>query len=327
MSGTDEITQKTAGIIGLGKIGMFYDLQLFENDIQLTHAKALAVHPNFNLVFGVDPAAEAREIFEERFGGMTFPSVQDALSEFRPDLIVIATPTQSLPTICKAVYDFDEHSVVLVEKPMASTSNEAREVLRKSQNGSIFVNYMRQSNPSVIKVGELLSTGQIEPPFTVTIWYPGSTLNGASHFITLCIGWFGPVMSTQTESMYPHVLNSAIGVNFTLNFRDAKVYFIPTAQASLGFSKVFLLARNGVLKSNNTGTGFTWHPAQTDPLYGTAGSWSEDGESLGGNPALTQRYVYDELIRFFRGSGASLCTTDRALQTLEVVEEIMSQVA
>ena len=52
-------------LIGLGNIGMIYDKSQDNNDFIQTHAKAINLHPNFNLIGGIDISDKNRRIFEK----------------------------------------------------------------------------------------------------------------------------------------------------------------------------------------------------------------------------------------------------------------------
>ena len=51
-------------LIGLGQIGMGYDL-LLDDQFILTHAKAISLHKDFNLVAAVDTSNELRKKFTQ----------------------------------------------------------------------------------------------------------------------------------------------------------------------------------------------------------------------------------------------------------------------
>lgn len=325
MSSYRKSNQKTVGLIGLGNIGMLYDIQPSKKTSQLTHTTAVNAHPDFKLAFAVDQNRSLRSAFEEKYQLLALASIEGALSEASPDLIVIATPTDTLMEIFEEVRVWGTNSVMLIEKPMAVSADQGRALLQRIGAQKTFVNYMRQSNPSVVQIRKLVSSRVIQPPYSVTIWYPGTVLNGASHFITLCIGWFGPVLKVRVEKDLNNVALSTDTQNFVLQFADAKVNLISSANPNFQYSKIFLQAGNGVIQSNNSATSFTWHPIRPNPVYLGKSTWSENGEPLGGDPALTQRYVYDELSKSFSGVGAALCDASQGLQTLEVVEKIMSQ--
>ena len=54
-------------IIGLGQIGMLYDIKLPKKDYTLTHANAFSKHSRFNLLGGVDSNLKNRETFSKAY--------------------------------------------------------------------------------------------------------------------------------------------------------------------------------------------------------------------------------------------------------------------
>ena len=81
-------------VIGLGQIGMGYDL---EADPQLrveTLARAFAKHGEFDLVGGADSSAAWRELFIH-YARPAFSSVAAAFEDTTPSVIAIAVPTET----------------------------------------------------------------------------------------------------------------------------------------------------------------------------------------------------------------------------------------
>ena len=54
-------------IIGLGNIGMLYDLNFQSKDKILTHCKSFYLNKKFKLVGGVDIKKEIRDLFEKHY--------------------------------------------------------------------------------------------------------------------------------------------------------------------------------------------------------------------------------------------------------------------
>ena len=81
-------------IIGLGNIGFKYDNSLTDETV-MTHARALKLHPFFDLVGAVELDQGNRNIFEASYHKPTFSSIKEALIKTKPSLIVLATPSRS----------------------------------------------------------------------------------------------------------------------------------------------------------------------------------------------------------------------------------------
>ena len=80
-------------IIGLGNIGMKYDLLDNSNKKILTHSKSFFSNQKFELVGGIDLNDKNRTNFEERYKCKSFKNIKEASFDVNPDIIVVSTPT------------------------------------------------------------------------------------------------------------------------------------------------------------------------------------------------------------------------------------------
>ena len=77
------------GIIGLGKIGMMYDLAIDKTKAVYTHCRSLSIHPNFEIAFAVDPLSSQREIFSQNYKKPVYVDLESASKEGNIDVAVI----------------------------------------------------------------------------------------------------------------------------------------------------------------------------------------------------------------------------------------------
>ena len=67
----------SVALIGLGAIGMLYDLKLPESEYVLCHARAFSQHPDFKLIGSVEPEAMLRKKFSEIYADISEPIPPD----------------------------------------------------------------------------------------------------------------------------------------------------------------------------------------------------------------------------------------------------------
>ena len=79
-------------VIGLGKIGMMYNLSNAKNNYS-NHCDVFNNDKNFILSGGVDVNNKKRNIFYKKFNKPTFSNLDEALLLLQPDIIVISVPT------------------------------------------------------------------------------------------------------------------------------------------------------------------------------------------------------------------------------------------
>lgn len=102
-------------IAGLGRIGWSF------------HARMLQKEADFEIVAVADPEADRLAEAAETLGCDTYQDVSEMLQQAELDAVVIATPTHLHEAMAKEAFERGLH--VLLEKPMAPTAKEARNIL------------------------------------------------------------------------------------------------------------------------------------------------------------------------------------------------------
>ncbi len=135
-------------IIGLGQIGMGYDYAL-DTHYVYTHARAFSMHDGFDLLGAVETDAGKRKLFEYRYKRPSYETVEEALSVEQPDVIIIAVPTSEHFVSIKNILSNSRPKVILCEKPLAYSLEEAEQLLNLCESNSVelYVNYIRRSDP------------------------------------------------------------------------------------------------------------------------------------------------------------------------------------
>ncbi|HKT34245.1 MAG TPA: Gfo/Idh/MocA family oxidoreductase [Nitrospira sp.] len=107
------MTPLRAGVIGVGHLGQH-------------HTRLYASLPGSRLIGVLDQSAERARMIAERHGVKVFRSVDELLDHV--DVVSVAVPTSSHYQVARACLQAGKH--VLVEKPIAVTSEEARELVQ-----------------------------------------------------------------------------------------------------------------------------------------------------------------------------------------------------
>ena len=170
------------GVIGAGVMGS-------------NHARVLAGLPGVSLTGIADPLAAHRTRAEQFIGCTTFATVDELLAA-GVDAVTIAAPTHlhheiSLHCIAKGIH-------VLVEKPIASTVEEGREIVAAARRAGVtlMAGHVERFNPAVaaiktaIKGEDILSIAITRVgPFPPRMSNVGVVIDLAVHDIDL-IRWF-----------------------------------------------------------------------------------------------------------------------------------------
>lgn len=86
-------------------------------------------------IAGYDVSPEARKRFEQRIA--TVGSLDELLARGDADAIVVSTPTPTHYDVCRAVIERGGPRTIVVEKPIATTLDDVRELLRAAARGGI----------------------------------------------------------------------------------------------------------------------------------------------------------------------------------------------
>ena len=133
-------------LIGLGQIGMGYDLTLDPGTFVYSHAKAFSSHQAFELSGAVDLSESQKFLFERHFKKPGFLSLSEAFQKIKPEVVVIATPTKTHLAVLEKVLGQCQPEAILCEKPLAYDVGEARKMVEACDKAGakLFVNYIYQ---------------------------------------------------------------------------------------------------------------------------------------------------------------------------------------
>lgn len=179
---TAKTTPLRVGVIGAGVMGT-------------NHGRVLSGLPGVTLVGIVDPMAEHRERAQELIGCRTYATLDEMLLA-GVDAVTIAAPTHLHHELALTCIGRGVH--VLVEKPIASSVQEGREIVAAARAAGVtlMVGHVERFNPAVaaikqaIRDEDILSIGITRVgPFPPRMSNVGVVIDLAVHDIDL-IRWF-----------------------------------------------------------------------------------------------------------------------------------------
>lgn len=211
----------TAGLIGLGNIGLKLDLDpALSHTTTLTHARALASSPFFKTVFAVDLSSESRALFSSLYHTPAFSTLNHVPSELRHvDLVILALPPDLHSTFILEVLSLCTPQAILVEKPFGINRSDAVACnqLCGQHNTKLYVNYPRVSSPHLNKLKTQLNR---QGCYTNGSFYFTKGLrNSGSHFISLAHHFF------SEPCAYSVVQTTPAQDTFNIIYRTASLFF------------------------------------------------------------------------------------------------------
>jgi len=309
-------------IVGLGQIGMGYDLEFDPQERIATLARAFASHHAFNLIGGVDTSAGRRELFVAHYAKPAFSNVAKAFEVAVPEVVAIAVPTEAHYSVVVDLLARPGIKVILCEKPLSYDLAEAEEMVELASRADVrlYTNYMRRSDRAVIEVRRRLLSGEIAGPVKGVCWYTKGLFNNGSHFLNLLQFWLGDVVSFDVISKGRFWANYDPEPDLKIAFEYGEVYFHVAPEENFSHHSVELLAANGRLRYEQ-GL-MQWQPTITDKNHVGYTILNLDRETIESDTLFLQTSVVDKIARDFAGEVTTICTGAQGLSTIKVLTEI-----
>lgn len=181
-----------AALIGCGRIGAGCS-GIGQSRLQ-SHAAAYTACEGTKLVAACDPDEKVLACMNEKWGiERLYRDAQDMIQSEDPEVVSICTPAASHLSLMREVVAPGSLKRVLLEKPVASTPEEAAEIgmLAKANNVTVAVNYARRYAPVYQAVAKAFQEGQYGDIQHIQVVYTKGIVNNGSHVLDLLRFLFG----------------------------------------------------------------------------------------------------------------------------------------
>lgn len=314
-------------LVGLGQIGMQYDLHLPVGEFIYTHARAIESHKDFVLLAGVDSSETNRRLFTEQFSAPCYATLNAIAPPLWPDIVVIATPTETHFQVLREVLEHCRPRVVLCEKPLSYSLDESVRMLQMCNDSgvAVFVNYFRSVDAGALEVKRRIQCGEMRGPMRGVIWYSKGFLHNASHFFQLLMTWFGPCTDYTVLDKGRQLSNGDSEPDVRIRFRQGEVYLLARSEADFSHYSIELMFENGRLNYDHGGRSIEWWEAR--PARDVKGYvyLQEPPERIPNGMSKYQYHVFDDINRFLMQEPAHLCDGKMALGTIETMIAILEK--
>ena len=318
------MTKATCLLIGLGQIGLGYDINLDRQKYTLSLANAISKNPCFDMIAAIDPSPIARQTFQAHYHKPAYPGIDSIPKSItKVDLIIIATPTKTHYSCIRKVLDRFNVEMLLCEKPFTSSYIQAKLITDLCADRSVkgFVNYSRRADPVTQKLKIQINNGLIKLPLQAVCIYSKGLLHSCSHFFDLFSYWLGK--HTAISSVIRQENNSQ-GLDMhqvIVQYHESCVQFIPLSFHSYEHFSIDLYASNGRLRYDYGGQYSSWTPLADidDVLCRELATKSIPFDNFQDN---IQAYVLDEVHAAFLGSQTHLATFEEALNIHDLIAMI-----
>lgn len=319
-----------AAVIGLGNIGMLYDLEP-QRPHPSTHVFAYEMSPSFDLVCGIDGDEDKREMFREKItSAKFFTSIDSAIESGileEIDVVSICTPPNTHLEILLKLIRLHIGRILFCEKPIVSNLEEAKKLyssMEQNKDVVIIPNISRRWNDGINNVAEVIrskSLGEIEK---IHVRYTRGIINTGSHLFDLLKMWsdkrikrvfvMGETKTSAcpepTYNFYFELENGAYG--YAEGFDDRNYYLF----------EVDVYLSMGKIEMRNSGDDITFYRKTEHHLFkGFKELMPYKKETHLLLDACIKNAI-DNIADILAGNGNAKCTLEDALYPLYISEKL-----
>ena len=304
-------------IIGLGNMGMLYDISSKSNDTVLSHAKAVDLHSKFELVVGVDVNDENCKMFEKHYGVNSSKEYLSVIKLKKPDVVIVCVPTEFHCEVITKILNTYSPKFILCEKPLAYITNEANKIVQlcKQQGVSLGINYMRRFDSASAKIKQMIELGEIKMPFRAAVWYSKGALNNSVHLLNLMAHWFGSVRELEVTKVVRPILGNDFDLDYKVKFDCGDVYFQVLQEENFTHYSIEIIAQNGRLRYEDEGSLVYWQQVVDDSVYSGYRKLNRFKEEITANLDTVQMKVLDNIEQHINKKSIFLAQGHESLET------------
>lgn len=312
-------------LVGLGNIGMGYDLHLSPRDGVLSHASALKNSERFEFLGAVDSDGSKRETFEALYHLPAYATIGEALKEFDIDVAIVATPTQ---LHLKSIEELTKSGLVksiLCEKPISYSLAEAKKIfdLCSSKNCKLYVNYMRRADPGVNGIKLFLEENPKTLPCKGVAWYSKGLIHNGSHLVDILKLWLGDIVGYKLISKGPANNNgNDCEPDVLIHYQDGDIVFLSCNEEHYSHHTIELISPLGRLGYEAGGFNAYWQNIVADKDYSSYKVLSPTKNKFDCQMNFSQLNLINEWANCIDTSSRSLCSGEEAIKMLEYLNDI-----
>ena len=317
----------TCVLIGLGQIGLGYDIGNNDKSSVLTHAKSIHLCPDIDLLAAVDLDPTKRKIFEKYYNVETYSNIAEALRNCKPNIIIVATPSNDHLATVETILGEHKPLVIVCEKPIDTNIENARKIvsLCKEHKIQLYINYMRRSEHGVNNIKKMFINGEIQGPIKGVAWYSKGIVNNGSHLINLLEYWLGHIKDVSDVKFNRNWNDNDFEVDVKISFELGAVTFLSVWDEFFPHLSIELMSPSGRLQYNKSGEEILWQPSHATSVL-TRNTYLEETEGIANHfDRYQQEFVYN-LVRSISGHASCISEGKDALNTLEWVHKIRTRI-
>lgn len=302
-------------IIGVGKIGFDYD---YKKNFNLSHFKSFKENKNFKIIGISDTNLKKKNFFIKKKIPFFF-NFKEAIKKLNPSLVVISTPTSSHFEILKYLSGNKNIKFILCEKPLSNNLTQCKKIKRLKNSKKIFVNYMRSSDN--ILESKIVKKLNKKNQLLIDIFYKGSLLNNACHYIQLLNKYFKDYKSIKNIKKFNNDQ-----FDFDINYgAKIKARFTSSSSRNLTLDSMRFMDKNNLYHFDNGGHLIYNFTNINNPVYSLKNYFQLKKTLKNKFYENSQKYVVKDILNYFLNKKHNLCNLTEAIKVHEIINIIKNE--
>jgi len=238
-------------IIGLGNIGLLYDLEKTKSSKEfLTHTRSAFYHENFEVKFLIDSDTDKLSLAKKKYGNDINYLTKISKDYYTTDIIVLSSIPKVNSFYLNKFKNNEEVKLFLIEKPFLNESEEIssyNEIINKT-----YVNYYRKSLPFFKDLKKNIGKYKYGNLVGVNIFYSKGLSNNGSHLIDLMNFLFGSSYNSKSINIINYKNDYSLkdeSVSFSIEYTYNKKS-VTTIFHALDESKFSLIEMDLIFEKN-----------------------------------------------------------------------------
>lgn len=322
--------QFKAAVIGLGNIGLMYDLEP-QRPHPSSHVMAYEISDVYQLVCGIDgddgKAAVLNRIAPEAKFIQSLDEALDSGELEGMDVISICTPPATHMNILEKLIVRGVGQVIFCEKPLVSDIAEAeglKRLILKHGNVTVVPNISRRWNTGLREIGAVIADGSLGSLEKINIRYTRGIYNTGTHLFDLIKMWSGSLIkkvivlgetatSSYPEPSYNFFFELEGGVTGYAEAVDDKRYYL---------FEVDLYLSKGKIEMRNSGDDIRYYGIGRHHLFDGFHElvFNKERRNLLSDACL--KNALENIGQVLKKSGRPFCTAEDAFYPLYVAEAL-----
>jgi predicted dehydrogenase len=304
-------------------MGLNYDYDMSENHIY-SHAKALTLHKNFNIIAGVDVLKEQRTRFKNKYNLPVFKDISSIATKNSIELAIIATPPEYHLENILSLIEFHKPKIILCEKPFADNYSNSKKIfdICKKHSIKLFINFPRRADPGIQEIKKLIQSEELSFPFKGNVWYSKGLRNNASHFLDLANFFFGEIKSLKTITPSVQSYNADFDVDFIAEYQNGSLIFRYLDYRNYNHYSFDLYFSNASINYFPNGSIDLKTSKERDLPLSFRNFLSDKPVVIEHGASKYQYHVLSEIFKEYNCGSSALCRADEALSIQEKIMDL-----